>query len=217
MYIKSPKGLKKHIILPVYIPKSIIGTTTDNKARIVWACQWFSYISWPWFSHYSFPLLFPIHNPSSHTHTLLLGFFLSLVHDGELTRAALSVARSQTVTQVGVWHFISHLLISALTHTHTHAHGFSVSHKHTVELTHSHKGAEVVASLLKYQPIKTWFSAPEERGWHVSWSSIRSQFSVFFSAPPGSDKPQGCNTWFKTFYKWDVGVYSVFYTSRSTS
>lgn len=83
------------------------------------------------------------------------GFSVSLVHDGELTRTSFSKAWSQTVTQVGVWLFISYLLIAA--HTHTHTHSFSVSHKHTHTHTPTHfpKGAGVVAPLVIQQPIKT--------------------------------------------------------------
>lgn len=93
----------------------------------------------------------------------LWGVSLSLVHDGELTRTSFSEA------QVGVWLFISHLLIAAHTHTHAHAHADSLSPGCWSLAPHPHPP-------VIFQPIKTWFSVPEERGWHVIWSSIWSLF-----------------------------------------
>lgn len=172
---------------------------STNQQRLVFASVWelqvthfsvrFTFSTFSPLFYSSFTLFFFSHSLTLFDVLSLLsflthrGFSISLVHDGELTRTSLSEAWSQTVTQVGVWLFISHLLIAAHPHTHT----------HTLTPTRFPKGARVVAPPVIWQPIKTWFCVPEERGWHVICSSIRSQCSVCFSAQAASNKLQGCS------------------------
>lgn len=60
---------------------------------------------------------FSAHNPSPHTLRRYSWVFFSLVRDSELSRTVYPRTWSQPVTQVGVWLFISHLLIAAHTHS----------------------------------------------------------------------------------------------------
>lgn len=116
---------------------------STNQQRLVFASVWelqvthfsvrFTFSTFSPLFYSSFTLFFFSHSLTLFDVVSLLsflthwGFSISLVHDGELTRTSLSEAWSQTVTQVGVWLFISHLLIAAHPHTHTHAHADTLS------------------------------------------------------------------------------------------